>query len=201
MTTPKPELRMVAYYYSFGPTGVQEIDLILSAVACAGKASHHTNAWQDDTDPYPGHTGGSPIEWIQNAGRAAADALTRARSREEQAGRERDAMERQIDEFAIAIGYGTRPDGQSGVERPSLAYVADLIKDERQEHTEALEFQTWAAEELDQWREGEDHMGPLDDALTAALDELEAKRAEVERLKAQIDRMRQRIQELEEHHG
>jgi len=38
----KHDLRMEAYYYEFEPTGVLEIDLILSAVAHAGKVYHHT---------------------------------------------------------------------------------------------------------------------------------------------------------------
>lgn len=66
------ELRMEAYYYSFEPTGVPEIDLILSAVACAGKAYHCTEAWEDETSPYLGHEGKNPIEWIQNAANKAA---------------------------------------------------------------------------------------------------------------------------------
>lgn len=70
------ELRMSAYYYSFEPTGVPEIDMILSAVACAGKAYHHTESWNDE----PGwqmlpHEGNTPVEWIQNAADKAAKAL------------------------------------------------------------------------------------------------------------------------------
>lgn len=66
-------LRMDAYYYGFGSTGVYEIDKILSAVACAGKAYHGTDQWTEDTDPYPGHTGSSPVDWIWNAAKEAAD--------------------------------------------------------------------------------------------------------------------------------
>lgn len=33
--------RMDAYYYGFDSTGVDDIDRLLSAVACAGKAFHH----------------------------------------------------------------------------------------------------------------------------------------------------------------
>lgn len=60
-------LRMNAYYYSFSPTGYNEIDRILSAVACAGKAFHNTDCWTDGCDPYEGHVGDNPIDWIQNA--------------------------------------------------------------------------------------------------------------------------------------
>lgn len=61
-------LRMDAYYYGFDPTGVVEVDRILSAVARAGKAYHHTLQWCEDT--YGGQ--GSPVEWIQKAANDAA---------------------------------------------------------------------------------------------------------------------------------
>ena len=69
------DMRMDAYYYSFEPTGNSAIDTILSAVACAGKAYHHTDCWQDETRPYEdAHTGDCPVDWIQNAAnKAAAD--------------------------------------------------------------------------------------------------------------------------------
>ena len=66
------EMRMNAYYYSFEPTGVAAIDKILSAVACAGKAYHHTEEWGEDAGSYPYHTGSTPVEWIQNAANEAA---------------------------------------------------------------------------------------------------------------------------------
>jgi hypothetical protein len=67
------ELRMRAYYYGFDKTGVPEIDRILSAVACAGKAFHDTDGWNDDCGYTPsGHTGQTPVEWIQNAANVAA---------------------------------------------------------------------------------------------------------------------------------
>lgn len=66
-------MRMNAYYYSFEETKIQEIDKILSAVACAGKAYHHTEDWRNNCDPYDGHTGKNPIEWIQNAANQAAE--------------------------------------------------------------------------------------------------------------------------------
>ena len=70
-------MRMDAYYYGFDPTGVPEIDRILSAVACAGKAFHHTEDWGDVASEYPGHVGKTPVEWIQNAANDAAKALRR----------------------------------------------------------------------------------------------------------------------------
>lgn len=76
MTAEHNELKLNAYYYSFGPTGFYEIDLILSAVARAGKAYHHTGGWLEKSSPYDERfTGECPIDWIQNAAKAAADTL------------------------------------------------------------------------------------------------------------------------------
>jgi len=74
---PSPEpLKLNAYYYCFGPTGCFEIDLILSAVARAGKAFHHTDSWSDDCPPYDERfKGRCPIDWIQNAAIDAAKAF------------------------------------------------------------------------------------------------------------------------------
>lgn len=49
----RPNLRMDAYYFGFSPTGVREVDEILSAVACAGKSYHHTERWGDTEDGEP----------------------------------------------------------------------------------------------------------------------------------------------------
>lgn len=68
------KLRMDAYYYGFTPTGVPEIDMILSAVACAGKAYHHTRNWSEENE-WPPHEGKTPIEWIQNAANKAAGSI------------------------------------------------------------------------------------------------------------------------------
>ena len=68
------ELRMNAYYYSFDKTGNLAIDRILSAVACAGKAYHHTDDWNNGCLPYEEcHRGATPVEWIQNAAIDAAE--------------------------------------------------------------------------------------------------------------------------------
>ena len=64
-------MRMDAYYYGFNPTGVGPVDKILSAVACAGKAYHHTKDWGEAAS-YTPHTGACPVEWIQNAAKEAA---------------------------------------------------------------------------------------------------------------------------------
>ena len=71
------ELRMDAYYYGFTFTGVREIDMILSAVACAGKAYHHTDNWSEETPAYEYHEGATPVDWIQNAADKAAAAWNR----------------------------------------------------------------------------------------------------------------------------
>lgn len=69
-------LKLNAYYYSFQPTGCFEIDLILSAVARAGKAFHHTDSWGDDCPLYDERfKGRAPIDWIQNAAIDAAKAF------------------------------------------------------------------------------------------------------------------------------
>jgi len=65
---------MRAYYYGFDPTGIPEIDRILSAVACAGKAFHHTDDWTTEASAYQGHVGDTPVDWIQNAANDAAAA-------------------------------------------------------------------------------------------------------------------------------
>lgn len=92
-------MRLNAYYYSFEPTGVEEIDRILSAVACAGKAYHHTESWQDEVygldaegakvpQPYePFLRGWTVADWIQNA---ANDAATAWRRRDPAEGKEAD---------------------------------------------------------------------------------------------------------------
>lgn len=43
----KLKLNMRAYYFGFKETGTCEIDQILSGVACAGKAHHHTQDWNE----------------------------------------------------------------------------------------------------------------------------------------------------------
>lgn len=73
------DLRMDAYYYGFTPTGVREIDEILSAVASAGKAYHHTEDWNE-----PNRDGVTEVQRIQNAANKAAE-----RWRADSAGAER----------------------------------------------------------------------------------------------------------------
>lgn len=65
------ELRMNAYYFELELTGVGIIDRILSAVATAGKHSHHTEGWYGDGDK-PGE-----VDAIQSAANNAAAAIRR----------------------------------------------------------------------------------------------------------------------------
>lgn len=74
-------MRLDAYYFGFDSTGNEDIDRVLSAVACAGKAYHHTSDWTEPiAKPYePTHRGGTCAEWIQNAANDAATKLAAAR--------------------------------------------------------------------------------------------------------------------------
>lgn len=73
-------MRLDAYYFGFDSTGNEDIDRVLSAVACAGKAYHHTSDWTEPiAKPYePTHRGGTCAEWIQNAANDAATKLAAA---------------------------------------------------------------------------------------------------------------------------
>lgn len=72
------DARMDAYYYGFERTGVGFIDAVLSAVAIAGKGSHHTESWNVESDyGYYANRPGLPdatnaVELIQKAAEAAA---------------------------------------------------------------------------------------------------------------------------------
>jgi hypothetical protein len=73
--------RMDAYYFGFDHTGVAMIDRILSAVAHAGKAYHHTEDWTDECSPPEHLRGGTCAAWIQYAAKDAADAIDTLRAR------------------------------------------------------------------------------------------------------------------------
>ena len=71
-------MRLDAYYYGFDSTGNDAIDLVLSAVACAGKAFHNTDCWADEADPSRYNErlrGATMVEGIQNAANDAAKLL------------------------------------------------------------------------------------------------------------------------------
>lgn len=103
------ERRMDAYYYSFVPTGVAAVDKVLGAVACAGKAYHHTDDWCVDTPAYDDHTGPTPVDWIQNAAFEVAAEITALRAENE---RLRAALRTVRDEH----GYGLPPETNSMID-------------------------------------------------------------------------------------
>lgn len=73
--------RTDAYYYSFDPTGVQVIDDLLHAIAWAGKAAHHTEAWSDELWPEsygPLRKGENWIDLIQSLANDGADEIRKA---------------------------------------------------------------------------------------------------------------------------
>lgn len=61
-----------SYYFDFDPTGDERIDLILGAVAAAGKSYHSTEMWNED-DFDDGYT---LIELIQAAANDASSGGT-----------------------------------------------------------------------------------------------------------------------------
>ena len=66
------ELRMDAYYFGFDATGCRDVDLILSAVASAGKAYHHTSDWTEELPHHPHYDGNTPAGWVQSSAAKAA---------------------------------------------------------------------------------------------------------------------------------
>lgn len=79
------DARMDAYYYSFDRTGVGPVDAILSAVAVAGKGSHHTDGWRDVSDYYYKERPGLPdadsgMDLIQLTANQSADQIRAALS-------------------------------------------------------------------------------------------------------------------------
>lgn len=90
--------RMDAYYYGFERTNEGCIDLILSAVACAGKAFHHTESWGDYSPAYnSAHRGETPVARIENAANDAAAELANLRARVAELEREAERVRGQRD--------------------------------------------------------------------------------------------------------
>jgi hypothetical protein len=116
------DARMDAYYFGFERTGLGFIDGILSAVAVAGKGSHHTQSWNDESDyGYYANRPGLPdatsaVELIQKAAEVAAENATAllAMVREQRAAIERVE--------ALATAWNAR--GEHDMK------VAKMIKDE-----------------------------------------------------------------------
>lgn len=85
------DARMGAYYYSFERTGVGAVDAILSAMAVAGKGSHHTDGWTDVApyDYYKGRPGlpdgESAVDLIQQTANRSAEQVRELAARLEDA--------------------------------------------------------------------------------------------------------------------
>jgi hypothetical protein len=77
--------RFDAYYYSFEPTGCQEVDAILSAVAWAGKMYHCTEDWDEDNGPPGEPTEAARIQAAANESAAEVARLRAALKRAEDA--------------------------------------------------------------------------------------------------------------------
>lgn len=88
-------MRLNAYYYSFGGTGEECVDRVLSAVACAGKAYHHTEHWADECSAWDGLRGDSPVDWIANAAEDAAAEVAKLRAEVSRLTAERAAIWRE----------------------------------------------------------------------------------------------------------
>lgn len=113
-----------------------------------------------------------------------ADELTRARSGEEQAGRERDEALAKAERLNARLNDYRHPYDHHN---PALnrAKIAEAVTGD----PDAFHHVVLETARLHR------------DLCASGHAERDKLRAEVERLKAQIDRMRQRIQELEEYHG
>jgi hypothetical protein len=101
------DAQMVACYYSFDRTGVSPVDAILSAVAVAGKAYHHTEWWNDEDYPP------SQRDRIQQAARDAAVTIDALLARLATA----DAAH----EDAYQAGYRSGVEAQAGLDAARLA--------------------------------------------------------------------------------
>ena len=64
-----------AYYYGFEPTGNEDIDRLLKAVASAGRSYHNTEDWNDSAEWLNG--GISPAQAIQDAANESAKNLSK----------------------------------------------------------------------------------------------------------------------------
>ena len=128
-TEPPKDMRMDAYYYGFRRTGVAEIDLILSAVACAGKDFHHTGQWCEKfsdwngENTYPYHAGNSCVERIQNAADNAAKACLHPAARKQIV----------IDTCDLGHKFAKLPDHPTKDGRPRCPYCMAIGIDARRE--------------------------------------------------------------------
>lgn len=102
------DARMQGYYIGFDRTGVVEIDRILSALAWAGKAYHHTEGWNDDLDwdygPFP--KGTTVNDLIQKAANDAALTVEKHKDSLFKRGERWKAREAKAREEGLALAEG-----------------------------------------------------------------------------------------------
>lgn len=126
-------LRMDAYYYGFDETGVREVDLILSAVACAGKAFHHTSSWTADAYggvPPAGHEGLTPLEWITNATTKAAATIREQGEEIERLTKERDEALSEVERLRESLCKLVKDaDGELTASRSEAERLAGRVKE------------------------------------------------------------------------
>jgi hypothetical protein len=72
--------RLDAYYYSFDPTGNEDVDKLLSAIARASKAFYSTADWTEECEWLGGK---SYIDLIQERAQVIADKLTAVKESDE----------------------------------------------------------------------------------------------------------------------
>lgn len=104
------ERRMSAYYFRFDPTGDDAVDRILSAVAWAGKAFHHTEEWNETAyagQPPEDLAGQTPVLWIQNAATQASAKNAQLRARLAQA---EEALKALVDTSFEAYSEAKKPE-------------------------------------------------------------------------------------------
>lgn len=110
--------KLNAYYYSFAPTGQRVVDLILHAVARAGKAFHHTSQWTEDemAEFYEHCEGDTCVEWIQNAANKAAAELATLRAERDALRAAGEAALRTLDNVRVFVTSRERIHKPSGEE-------------------------------------------------------------------------------------
>lgn len=86
-----PDARMDAYYFGFKRTGIGAIDAVLSELAIAGKAYHHTDEWGEARTWTEGPSHESRIQAAADQAaelvRSLADVVEELRRRDESATR------------------------------------------------------------------------------------------------------------------
>lgn len=126
--------RMDAYYYGFTRTGFEPVDAILSAVAVAGKGSHHTESWGDtesawyyaDRPGLPAADGAEDL--IQRTADLAARNITTGQARLLAAVLAAVAACNEINDASIGRGLDLQDDGWHGAMRQSSSQILGAIE-------------------------------------------------------------------------